>query len=54
MLLPILYLFQTCDIPAMQAVTVASFAEINALMGTEKDRVISTDKFQKALNSLLR
>lgn len=51
---PILYLPYTCEIPAKQNVTVASFADDSALIDTERDSFILTDKIQSTSNRLLR
>ena len=51
---PVLYLLYTCDIPNLEGVTIATFADDTALLAVDDSETIACNKLQKACNTLVK
>lgn len=50
---PVLYLLYTCDIPEVEDITIATFADDTAIMAIEESHEAATEKVQLAINKVL-
>ena len=51
---PVLYLLYTCDIPKMEDVTIATFADDTVLMTVSDNESIASNKLQEVCNTLVK